>query len=179
MATSGLTGLTPKQQSFVKDVVAGLSYSQSARRAGYSFPQVVGSEMMKNPAILEAIRAEQKKYADTAHITRKKVIDGLLEAIDSAKTMGDIPSVISAYRELSKLCGLYEPEKKQIDVSVSGAVHMNRIENLTTEELERIIQGEAVTVDDFNEDLIELPRLPQPEIPEDGDFVPADADSFK
>lgn len=163
----GLTGLTPKQQSFVNDMLAGLTATQSARRAGFAFPSASGPAQMKNPRVLAAIAAEQQKMEKKADMTRKKVIDGLMEAVEMAKAQGDSASMVSAYRELGRLCGYYAAEKKQIDVNVNGAVQVTQIEKMSDEELAKLIEGEAYLVEEDDPTL--LPTFPQAEIPEDDD----------
>lgn len=133
---------------------------------------------MRHEGVRAFILTEQAKFAKTADLKRKDVVDGLLEAVEMARMIGDPNAMISAYRELARLCGLYEPEKKQIDISVSGGTRVNQIENLSDIELERIIQGEAQLIED--EDDLPLPRFPQPELPDlDDDLVASDADPFK
>jgi len=40
-----------------------------------------------------------------------------------------------AYRELAKMCGYYEPDKKQIEVSQAGREHLKSLESLSDAEL--------------------------------------------
>ena len=42
-------------------------------------------------------------------MTRKKVMDMLLESYDMAKLMAEPASMVSAAREIEKMCGYYAP----------------------------------------------------------------------
>lgn len=159
--------LTQKQAAFVKDILAGFSSTQAARRAGYKFPKGSAPYLLKTPIIAKKLEEEFAKHEKKADMTREKVMAGLMEAVDMAKAAGDATAAVSAWREVAKMCGYYAEEKKKIDISINGMVHVNKIENMSDSELLRIIEGEAQIVDD--EDLIPLPSFPQPEIPDQYD----------
>src|SRR3954471_15557432 len=51
--------LTERQAAFVREMARhGCNQTEAARRAGYEHPGTRGHELMRNPRILEAIRAE-------------------------------------------------------------------------------------------------------------------------
>jgi hypothetical protein len=76
-------------------------------------------------------------------MTRQKVIDGLKEAIDIARTMSDPQTMVAAWREIARICGYYAPEVKKLELSVIGATHISQIQDMTDEELTKLIlEGE-------------------------------------
>ena len=57
------TQLTPKQNQFINYlVVEGLHQTESARRAGYSYPGQTSYHLIKNPKIIRAIRQARQTY---------------------------------------------------------------------------------------------------------------------
>lgn len=163
---------TPMQKAFVKEMMAGFSPVQSARRAGYKFAKAVYADVLEAPVVQLMLKREQAKHEKKADMTRQKVMDGLKEAVDMARMAADPNAAVSAWREIARICGYYAPEQKKIDISINGQVHVNRIENMSDDELSKIIDGESEVVFNEEDDPTLLPRFPQPEISEeDGDTV--------
>lgn len=159
-----LPKLTDQQKKFVQLVASGMAQTSAARQAGYKFASVEGYQLMRNPKIAEAIRVEQGKYEHASNMSRKKVLDGLLEAVDIARTMAEPSSMVAAWREVAKICGYYAPEQKKIDISVSGAVTVAQIENLSDDELVKVIlEGESQRLSDIDDPDDEVPALPAPQ----------------
>ena len=52
--------------------------------------------------------------------------------------------MVSAAREIGRMCGYYEPVKHQIDVNVTGDVTVRQLNNMTDAELLRILQQSPV-----------------------------------
>lgn len=69
-------GLTPKQQSFVREYLVDLNITAAALRAGYSKRTAaqLGYQLMKNPAIQEAIRKAMDDRAKRTEVTQDKVL---------------------------------------------------------------------------------------------------------
>lgn len=166
--------LTDKRQSFVKNYVAGMSQTAAARTAGFKFPTVEACQLMKLPVIQEAIRVERNKYEMASNMTKRRVIDGLKEAIDIARTTSEPASMVGGWREIAKICGYYAPETRRVDITVSGAQQLSQIESMTDEELVKaIIEGQYTDVTD--EDAI--PAIPIPQIEDDGRDPEEDLDA--
>lgn len=129
--------LTPMQREYVTNyVVKGMTKRQAATAAGYAGPpKVVTAGLNKNPKIQKAIREEQELYARAKNITRERVIDEMYEAFDMAKIKGDPLSMIAAVREVGKICGLYEPVKHKLEVSVEGQVVMQQLTVMSDQDL--------------------------------------------
>jgi phage terminase small subunit len=80
-----------------------------------------------------------------------------------AKIQADPTAMIAGWREVGKMCGYYEPVKKQIDVNITGNVVMERLNRLSDSELLKLIEqqttnalegefAEVVGGDEDNED---------------------------
>lgn len=138
--------LTEKQRIFVKEWAAGESILSASVRAGYADNGTMAYRLVKDPAILKLYNLEKMAYAASCQMTRQKVMDGLLEGIDLAKTMAEPASMISGWREVGKMCGYYEPVRKKIEISVSGDVTMKHLNKMDDAALLKIIKGEVMDV---------------------------------
>jgi len=75
------------------------------------------------------------------------MVAGLIESIDMARMMAEPMTMIAGWREIGKALGLYEPEKKSIDLTVNQARLRSQYEALSDEELLDIIEGESRVLD--------------------------------
>lgn len=151
--TSPLHFLTEQQKIFVNAIVRGKAPNVAARMAGYASPDQQGYSVVKSPKVQEAIRYLHRRHEKAADMTRKKVMDGLLEAIEMAKVQADSGNMISGWREIAKMCGYYAPEVKKIDINVTAKRVIDKLETLSdadllemVEQQGRIIEHEAVEI---------------------------------
>lgn len=98
--------LTPEQSIFVKNVATTLMTPTAAARLAWPHlnqPAVRANAEMKRPQIQVAIANERAKYEAASDITRRKVIDGFMEAIDMARVQADPTAMIGGWREIAKV----------------------------------------------------------------------------
>lgn len=146
--------LTEKQKLFVSEWAKGETILSASVRAGYADSGQMGYRMSKDPAILKLYNFEKAMYAESCQMTRKKVMEGLLEGVEMAKLMSEPASVIAGWREVGRMCGFYEPVKRTIDVNVKGNVIVKHLEALGDADLLKIVRGEIedVAFKDVDED---------------------------
>ena len=134
--------LTEKQKLYAVARARGESVPNAMAQAGYNEQVSYGYRLDKMPNVQALMRQEQALYAEAAQIDRKKVIDMQLEAYELARTMAEPATMVSAAREIGKICGLYEPQKVQINVSGSVQHEIHRFEAMSDAELlEVLAQG--------------------------------------
>lgn len=138
--------LTEKMKLFVKFWAQGESILSASYRAGYSDNGTVGYRLAKDPAILKIYHYEKALYEEAAQMTRKRVMEGFLEAAEMAKIQGDPTALTGAWREIGKMCGYYEPVKRTINVNLTGNVTMKTLEAASNEDLLKLIKGEVEDV---------------------------------
>lgn len=131
--------LTDMQKRFVKEWASGESVATATLRAGYE-SESVGYRMVKMPNVLAAYHLEKMKYEEAAQMTRKRVMDGFLEAIEMAKVMAEPMTMIAGWREVGKMCGYYEPTKHVVDVNVAGELTMRQMTEMSDAELMKILK---------------------------------------
>lgn len=131
--------LTELQRLFVKNWAQGESIQTAAYRAGYTDKGAFAYRLVHFPNIKKLYAQEKRKYEEASQMTRKKVMDGLLEGVEMAKMAGEPASMIAGWREIGKMCGYYEPVKHRIEVSVNGSIALDRMNRLSDAELLRLI----------------------------------------
>lgn len=132
--------LTDKQKAFARYYAEGDSIPAAMARAGYNEQPSYGYRMVKMPNVKRLIGQYQDEYRRVSEISKRDVMDMLKESYDMAKLMNEPASMVSAAREIGKLCGYYEPKKVQVDVNMTGAV---KFEQLTDQELFAMIEKAA------------------------------------
>ena len=137
--------LTTKMKDFVKYWAQGESILSAAVRAGYTDGGTYAYRLAKDPAILKIYHAEKEAYAQAVGMTRQRVMEGLLEAVEMAKIQADPTAMIAGWREVGKMCGYYEPVKKQIDVNITGNVVMERLNRLSDADLLKLIEDQTTS----------------------------------
>lgn len=141
---------TLKQKAFVDFYVTCRNGAEAARRAGYSekTARQIATENLSKPVILAAIAEKEDELKRKMDIDKATVIGELLGAIEIAKAKLDAGALIRAWVEVSKLLGLYAPEKIKVDVSttVHGRALMAKYDAMSDEELIAIIEGRDAVV---------------------------------
>ena len=138
--------LTEKQKLFIKEWAGGESILSASYRAGYADSGAMAYRLAKDPAVLKLYNIEKALYEEASQMTRKRVMDGFIEAADMARTMADPTALTGAWREIGKMCGYYEPIKRSIDINISGNVTMKKLESMSDADLLGIIKGEVEDV---------------------------------
>ena len=139
--------LTDQQKQFVEGLLAGMPQTTAARAAGYSVPNVEGTRLMNNPKVVEALQYLQRKYEKASQMTRKKVMDGMLEAIELAKIQGEAGVMVAGWREVGRMCGFYAAEKKEINVNITAKRAVDQLELLSDAELLEMIDGDTEAIE--------------------------------
>lgn len=136
--------LTEMQKLFVKYWAEGDSIIAASHRAGYSDNATLAYRMVRMPNILALKAKYEKKYEDASQMTRKKVMDMHLEAFEMAKLMAEPATMVSAAREMGKMCGYYAPVEVKMKVDVTGNIVVDRLNSLSDAELLKVItSGDA------------------------------------
>lgn len=131
--------LTEKAKLFVKFWAQGESISSAAARAGYGDGATYAYRLVRYPQAIALYNEEKRLYEEASQMTRKKVMDGLLEGIEMAKLISEPASMISGWREVGKMCGYYEPVKVRLTTQAGDAL-LDRMDRLSDAELLKLIQ---------------------------------------
>lgn len=106
------TSLSILQKRFTEARLQGLTPAASCRAAGID-PKTV-STYEKNPKVRAAMRyliKENTKSVD--ELTKSDVLTGMMDAVNASATASEL---VMAWREVGKLLGHYEPERKILEI---------------------------------------------------------------
>lgn len=132
--------LTEMQRAFVRNWAAGESLMAAAKRAGYDDKSLTYAyRLARQPNVLKLYEEEKRLYEEASQMSRKKVMDMLVEAYDMAKLMAEPASMVGAAREIGKMCGYYEPVAKKVDITVNGKALTKRLDAMSDEDLAKMI----------------------------------------
>lgn len=127
--------LTEKAKLFVKFWAQGESIPSASARAGYGDGATYAYKLARFPQAVALYNEEKRLYEEASQMTRKKVMDGLLEGIEMAKLMAEPASVINGWKTVGQMCGYFEPVKKKVEITVKGQIAMQKMELLSDEQL--------------------------------------------
>lgn len=106
------TELSLLQQRYVEARLQGLYPAAAGRAAGIA--EGSSSQLENNPKIRAAIRYLVRESAQSVEeLTKSHVMTGMLDAVNAAATASEL---VMAWREIGKLLGAYEPERKILEI---------------------------------------------------------------
>lgn len=112
------TALNIGQRRYVEARLQGLTINAAYRAAGYvmteSMHRGAASAMECNPKVRAALKWLVKESTkDVMQLSKSDVMTGMLDAVSAAATAGEL---VMAWRELGKLIGAYEPERRILEI---------------------------------------------------------------
>lgn len=138
--------LTEKMKLFAKFWAEGETILSASYRAGYADAGSMAYKLSRDPAILKIYNAEKALYEESCQMTRKKVMEGFLDAAEMAKIQADPTALTGAWREVGKMCGYYEPVKRTLNINLKGDITVKKLERASDEDLLKLIKGEIEDV---------------------------------
>ena len=144
--TSPTKPLTDLQRKFVKFWAEGDTQANAMIRAGYEgdIARVRGAQVAAYPHVRAEYDRQKAEYEASVQMTKKRVMEMHMEAFDMAKLMSEPATMVSAAREIGKLCGYYEPKKIDITMNVNGSVRLDQMNKMTDAPLLEIIEKGSV-----------------------------------
>lgn len=131
--------LNDKQKLFVKFWAEGESISTASAKAGYNDAATFAYRMTRMPNVLAMYSQLKAKYEEAGQMSRKKVMDGLLDAAEMAKLMAEPSTMVQAWKTIGQMCGYFAPVEHRMKVDVTGNVVIDRLNNLSDAELLKMI----------------------------------------
>ena len=150
--------LTEQQVKFARLWAKGESPTSAAILAGYSesCANAYSWKLRQDPGVLKIYNAEKLKYEAACDMSRKKVMDMLIDGFETAKLVCEPASMIAAAREIGKMCGYYAPVETKLAVSITGNIMVDRLNKLSDAELMKLIEapadGDDPSIIDVDED---------------------------
>lgn len=144
------TPLTPFEVEYIKlHIMDGLSPTAAARIVK---PNIKNHDQwiistIRKPAVQAAIADARAAVALTTGMTKKKVIDGFMEAIDMARTKADPLVMVSGWREIGKMCGFYEPTRAELTITLEGKKALDKLQTMSDQQLLALTQEQTAAID--------------------------------
>ena len=138
--------LTEMQKKFVRLWASGETIPAASAKAGYCDGAAYAYRLVRMPNVLALYDVEKRLYEEAAGMSRKKVMDMLIESYDVAKMLSEPASMVSAAREIGRMCGYYEPVRVKHEVSVEGKVLVERVNALSDEQLIEMIAASSAAI---------------------------------
>ena len=137
--------LSPKQERFAAAYAQHHNASLACREAGYSAhgrsASVTGTRLLADVCVLSRIQALEAASAQELGVTRQRFLYELQEAAALAREKRDPAAMVTAWREIGKACGFYQPERIKVDVNMAGSLEMGLLNQLSDGELLGIIES--------------------------------------
>ena len=150
--------LTYKQASYVLYYKGNAT--EAARKAGYKQPNVLSARLSKNKLVQEAISYVNRPTVDHSALSKDGIIASFLGIVNDAKSTN--ADRLRALENISKIMGVYSPDKKAIVGHFSS-----NLERYSDKELQAKVAHSLLMLEDLG---IELPSIGSTEevIPEEG-----------
>lgn len=145
--------LTDLERIFVENIAAGMTQHAAANQCGISAP--TARNYLDSPHIRRALNARREELRAQFRLTREDVVKGFLSAIDDAKLLSDPGAQITGWREIGRMLGHYEPERKIIELSTNADEALVQLQGMDLENLTRLaglgdeaLEGEFTLVEE-------------------------------
>ena len=135
--------MAPKQLRFAEEYALDHNGAAAAVRAGYAprAARQTASELLTKPNIRSMVARHEAAAAERLAITRERVLAELERAIDLAREQRNPMAMIAGWREISKICGYYAPERQRVELSVGNWRIRNQFEAMSDAELLAVVAG--------------------------------------
>lgn len=132
-AIQALSSLTAEEKRWIQARLAGNNITRSYEVAGVK--RNSGDPIHLRPHVQLALSAAARHAAEQLSLTKQDVLQGMLDAVYAAESSADL---VNAWREIGKLVNAYDPERKDIYLTVRTP---DDLRGLPDEELARLVEA--------------------------------------
>ncbi len=134
--------LTHAQLRWAEEFLVDGIGKAAAMRAGCSSraAQGVATRYLANPVVMDYVASRRRALLTPPKLTRKHVTQGLQEAFQTARQLGNPVGMQAAAREIAQINGFDQPDSRQIGDSLKDTP-VHKLKYLTDAELLEIIGG--------------------------------------
>jgi hypothetical protein len=151
--STGKPQYNDKQLSFLTLISQGMSEDEAAAKCwGKEYARK--KKYRDHPNFVEAIKMAKSSLAEAMQLTREDVLGGFEDAANLARTNEDPMGMISAYREIAKMLGYYEPEVKRVEHQLIENKEFERLSDARL--LELIDDDTPITLDKSQYEVVDV-----------------------
>jgi hypothetical protein len=138
--------LSARRTKFVDEYILDHNGSRAARAAGYatSGARVTAHRLLTDANIITAIELKMHEMALQYEISKDRIINEILAAIDLANSKLDPSTMIRGWVEIGKLLGHYAPEVIELVGNTQNDVLKAKLEAMSDDELVAIVHSNAL-----------------------------------
>jgi len=135
---------TDMRMKFVEGLRMGMMPVEAARYAGSTASNITSfvQKAMSDPYVKAQLAEIQKENEEKHVISRQKVTDIVIKAIDMADLQGLPGDMLRGAAELNKMNGYYAPEKKEITTNSAAGRVQSQFESMDQDELLEMVGQE-------------------------------------
>lgn len=134
--------LKPRKQVVADAILDGATVKEAAAAAGVCLSS---AEKMKGASDVKQYLVQNRaELSNALQLKRGDIIVGIMDAIETAKLIADPGSMIRGYAEIAKMLGLYAPEVKKVEISMTQRAIANKYEAMSDEDLLKIAEGRVI-----------------------------------
>lgn len=134
--------LKPSKKAVADALLDGATVKKAAEAAGLCLSS---AEKIKSAEdVRQYLSQSRAELANVTQLKRGDIIVGIMDAIETAKLIADPGSMIRGYAEIAKMLGLYAPEVKKVEISMTQRAIANKYEGMSDEDLLKIAEGQVV-----------------------------------
>ena len=137
--------LSHEEEQYVEARARGMDKKKAANAVGFSLAKMYSTERKERVQKALDIRRQQNKAA--ARVTREQVVQGMLRAIEDAKLMSDPGNQIAGWREIGKMLGYYEPERKVVELADNREEALRQLSQVEVDELLTMAGDDVIDVE--------------------------------
>jgi len=143
---------SPAQRAAMEALALGMNQKQAAARADVT-PTTLG-KWLKNQSFQHHLNTLRQDTSDMISVTKPKIVQMFMEAIEDAKLMSDPSTQIKGLREVGLMLGFYAPEERKITYSNDEKAVRQKLSEMSEKELlelagreSNVIEGDFRRVD--------------------------------
>jgi phage terminase small subunit len=137
---------TPKQREYVAYRVRGMTPYAAAKAIGDPTHSYYLERWLNGPKGQKLLTEMEATATIARPVPRAVVVDNLLEATEMARAARDPMGMIAANREIGRMFGYYEPERKEFLIAESIEVVQREIRSLSDNALLQIVNRKRLTL---------------------------------
>lgn len=131
----------------VDGVASGMTATDAIAAAGMASDPGSQNSLMTRDDIKKALSAERRRNQYMLGMTRETILQGIKDAVDQAVLLADPVAQIMGWKEIGKICGFYAPEVKRIELSDGAKNYLQRMEQMSDDELLKLGESEVTDVE--------------------------------
>jgi len=114
----------------------GMTHKEAAEHTGLSCSAI--RSLMSQPKVKQYVAEIQEEHAQKLNVSREQVIEGMLQAIQDARMLGEPASQIRGWEQIAKMQGYYAPERRVLELPDDAREFIDAMQSLDTAEVARI-----------------------------------------